>query len=74
MTSYVEELYLCIPTQKFKNIADVHEYVLELHFFFSLIPWIELCDKKDLTFVDCFNRILSHQLTPDRSYTSFYRF
>ena len=29
MTSYVEALYVCIPTQKFQNMADLHEYVLD---------------------------------------------
>ena len=64
--------------------------------FLSLIRWIQLCDKKNQTFLDCcdkifiklalknviklakgsldnnfqdsFNKILSQQLTPDRSY------
>ena len=27
--------------------------------FFNLIRWIQLCDKKDLTFVDYWDKILS---------------
>ena len=29
-----------------------NEYVLH-PYFFNLIPWIQLCDQKNLTFVDC---------------------
>ena len=40
-----------------------NEYVLESIFFcffcfFNLIRWIQLCDKKYLTFVDCYDKIL----------------
>ena len=51
MTSYVEALSVCIPMQKFQNMAVLHEYVLD-PYFFNLILWIDLCDKKNLTFID----------------------
>ena len=28
---------------------------------FNLIRWIQLCDKKNLTFVDCCDKILSNE-------------
>ena len=33
MTSEVEALYVCIPTQKFQNMADPHEYVFDHYLF-----------------------------------------
>ena len=90
----VEALYLCIPTQKFLNMADLHSQMsMFWNLIFYLINWIESCDKRNLTFVDCwdnillklvlgkkrslknifqdsFYKILSQQLTYDRSYIS----
>ena len=39
MTSEVEALYIhvCIPKQKFQNMADLHEYVSD-HYFIIQIP------------------------------------
>ena len=34
-----------------------NEYVLE-PYIFNLIRWIQLCDKKNLTFVDCCTKML----------------
>ena len=35
-----------------------NEYVLKLFFFFNSVRWIHLCDKKNLTFFDCCDKIL----------------
>ena len=43
------------PTQKFQNMA---KWVYFGHLFFNLICLIQLCDKKNLTFVDCWDKIL----------------
>ena len=61
MTSQVKVLYICIPTQKFLNMADLHGQMSmfwNLIFFLYLICWIQSCDKKNLTFDDCCDRIL----------------
>ena len=98
MVSEVEALYICIPTQTFQNTADLHEYALDQYFFFNFIRWTELFDKNNMTFVNCydkillssswkkviklttcslnniiqdsFSKVLSEQLTHDRSYIS----
>ena len=43
------------PTQKFQNMAN---WVCFGPLFFNLIGLIQLCDKKNLTFVDCWGKIL----------------
>ena len=43
------------PTQKFQNMA---KWVYFGPLFFNLIRWIQLCDKKNLTFVDFWDKIL----------------
>ena len=43
------------PRQKFQNMA---KWVCFGPLFSNLICWIQLWDKKNLTFVDCCNRIL----------------
>ena len=45
---------------KILNMADLqwpNEYVLEIYFI-NLISWIQLCDKKNLTFFECCDKIL----------------
>ena len=58
MTSYVQALYICIPTQTFLNMADLHG---QMSMFWTLIfqfnSLIPLCDKKNLPFVDCCDKI-----------------
>ena len=29
--------------------------------FFTLIGWIQLCDKKNMTFIDCYDKILLNE-------------
>ena len=87
MTSPVKStLNLCIPTQKFQNMAELRGESRFGTLFFNLIRWIQLCDKKNLTFVDCcdkilkcslnnifqdsFDKLLPQKLTHDRSYIS----
>ena len=95
MMSWVKALYLCIPTQNSKTwLTYIAKWVCFGPLFFNLSRLIQLCDKKNLTFVDCwdkmilnsswknvikrafnifqdsFNKILSQQLTHDRSYIS----
>ena len=43
------------PTQKFQNMA---KWVCFGTLLFNIIPRIHLCDKKNLTFIDCFDKIL----------------
>ena len=57
MTSEVEILYVSIPEPKFQNMADLHEYGLN-PYFLNLIRCIQLFDKKNLTIVDCCDKIL----------------
>ena len=45
----------CHPTEKFQNKA---KWVCFGPLFFNLIRWIQLCDKKNLTFIDRFDKIL----------------
>ena len=40
--------------------AWLNEYVLE-PYFFTLIGWIQLCDKKNMTFIDCYDKILLNE-------------
>ena len=51
----IKALFICISTQKFENMADLHG---QMRMFWTLIfrfnsGWIQLCGKKNLTFVDC---------------------
>ena len=43
-----------LGTQKFQNMADLHGRMSMFRdlIFFNIIPWIQLCDKKNLTFVN----------------------
>ena len=43
------------PTQKFQNMA---KWVCFGPLFFNLIRLIQWCDKKNLTFVDCWDKII----------------
>ena len=45
----------CHPMQKFQNMA---KWVCFGPLFFNLIRLIQLCDKKNLTFVDCWDKML----------------
>ena len=54
-----QALYMCIPMQKFQNMADLQgEMSMFWNLIFNLIRWIQLCDKKNLTFADCFDKML----------------
>ena len=46
--------------QNFKTMADLHVQMsmFLILFFFNLICCIQLCDKKNLTIVDCCNKVL----------------
>ena len=59
MTSKVNALYLCMSTQKFQNMADLHGQMAMNWklIFLNSICWIQLCDIKNLTFVDCCDKI-----------------
>ena len=50
------------PTQKFQNIA---KWVCFGPLFFNLIHLIQLCDKKNLTFIGCWDKIFN-QLPDDK--------
>ena len=44
----VKALYLCIPTQKFLNMADLHGPMSTLGtLVFNLFHWIQLFDEKE---------------------------
>ena len=56
-----EPMYSYAKIPKHGRLTWSNEYVLESYFFFFfiyLIRWIELCDKKNLTFVDCCDKFL----------------
>ena len=63
MMSQVKALYLCIPTQKLKNMADLHgKMSMFWNFFLNSFCYTQFCDKKNLTFVDCCDKILLNSL------------
>ena len=60
MTSYIA-LYICLHREVIlrKNSKTwPDEYVLDDPYSFYSIRLIQLCDKNNLTFVDCFDKIL----------------
>ena len=84
MMSYVEALYIMTIIYTHKNSKTWPTCIGCFGpLFFYLIRWIQLSDKKNLTFIDCCepkaclisfldssDKILSQQLTHDRSYIS----
>ena len=79
MTSYVKALYLCIPPQKFQNMADLRgEMSIFWNPIFDLIRWIQFSDKKDLIFIDCCDKLLSNSswktlLSSPKAHLTFFK-